>query len=73
MGQGQKKDKQYVRNGGSFDLQKFLDSIVHVLHTLYLGKTQTPAVTDIIDSEILPRRFRVLAMDSTRLQDKGVI
>ena len=64
------KDQQYVRNGSFFNLQKFLDSIVHILDTLHLRKTQTPAVADVIHSGIFSCRLRVLAVDTSRLKDK---
>ena len=64
------KIQRNLRDGVFFDFQKFLDSIVHVLDTLHLWQTQTPAVTDVKDSSIGSGRFRVLAVNATRLKDK---
>ena len=52
----------------SFNLQKFLDSIVHVLHTLHLRESQTPSVTDVIHSGIVSSRYGMFPMNSTSLK-----
>lgn len=62
-----------LRDSFFLDLQELFDSVVHILDALYLRQTQTPAVADIVHTNICSRRFRVFTMNSTRLKSKQAI
>lgn len=55
------------------DLQKFLHSVVHVLHTLHLRQSQAPAVTDVKNSSIFSCRHGVFAVDAACLRKNVAI